>query len=137
PAIVQWNLARFAETLLPLLDPDQDRAVEIATESLGTFPDRYRAAWVGTMRAKLGLPGKVADDDVAALADDLTSSLAASGPDVTTFFRRLTEAAGSGEHEGAGREGRGGDDDPVRALVAGDGAPAPEGEGLGERMQAA
>ncbi len=118
PAVLQWNLARFAETLLPLLHDDLDRAVEIATESLGTFAGRYRQAWVGRMRAKLGLGAQIADDDAASLVDDLTSILAASAPDFTTFFRRLTEAAA-------------GDDAAVRALVAGDGAPLAAGTGGG------
>ncbi|MDQ1103232.1 protein adenylyltransferase SelO [Nocardioides zeae] len=57
PAVAQWNLARFAEALLPLLDDDQERAIARATELLGTFPGEYVAAWASGMRAKLGLAG--------------------------------------------------------------------------------
>src|SRR3954452_10163485 len=55
PATTQWNLARFAEALLPLLDPDQEKAVAVATEALGEFPDLYESHWLAGMRRKLGL----------------------------------------------------------------------------------
>ena len=54
PAIAQWNLARLAEALLPLIDDDQERAIAMATEALHAFPDRYPLPGAG-MRAKLGL----------------------------------------------------------------------------------
>ena len=57
PVVAQWNLARLAETLLPLIDPDQDRAVELAVASLDAFPPRYDEAWTDGMRSKLGLAG--------------------------------------------------------------------------------
>src|SRR4051812_42501859 len=50
PAVTQWNLARLAESLLPLLSEDQDRAVELASASLGGYAERYRAAWSTGMR---------------------------------------------------------------------------------------
>ena len=56
PVVAEWNLARLAEALLPLIDDDQDRAVELAVASLGTFRPQYSAAWTAGMRAKLGLP---------------------------------------------------------------------------------
>ena len=55
PAIAQWNLARFAETLLPLIDPDQEQAVAMATEVLGQYPALFEQYWLAGMRAKLGL----------------------------------------------------------------------------------
>jgi uncharacterized protein YdiU (UPF0061 family) len=54
PGIAQWNLTRFAETLLPLLDPDPDHAVEMATEVLNDFPARFERYWLAGMRKKLG-----------------------------------------------------------------------------------
>ncbi len=54
PAIAQWNLARLAEALLPLLADDQDRAVALAIAELEAFPSLYRTAWSDGMRAKLG-----------------------------------------------------------------------------------
>src|SRR6195952_5282501 len=50
PAVAQWNLARFAEALLPLLDEDQEQAVAVATESLGGFPAKYQSFWVARVR---------------------------------------------------------------------------------------
>jgi hypothetical protein len=55
PAIAQWNLARLAETLLPLLDPGQDRAIELATAALDGFAARFDRHWLDGMRRKLGL----------------------------------------------------------------------------------
>ena len=89
PAVAEWNLARFAETLLPLLADDPDRAIEIATESLGGFHRQYVAAWSAGMRAKLGLP----EGDTTQLAVDLLALLEASHVDFTSFFRHLGTAA--------------------------------------------
>lgn len=94
PLILGWNLARLAETLLPLIDADEDRAVEAAMEVLRGVAGRYRAEWVAVMRDKLGLVGEDAGD--GALADDLLARIA--GADWTLSFRRLAEAA---EGEGA------------------------------------
>src|SRR3954452_20540457 len=55
PAITQWNLARLAEALLPLIDADADIAVGLATDVLHTFPDRFTRAWVNGQLAKIGL----------------------------------------------------------------------------------
>jgi uncharacterized protein YdiU (UPF0061 family) len=93
PGITQWNLARLAEALLPLISDDQDRAVELATVSLTSFGRQYGAAWLGGMRAKLGLPAGLDDDVVAALADDLLGLLHAGRVDYTSFFRALSAAA--------------------------------------------
>lgn len=112
PRIAQWNLTRFAETLLPLLSTDEDHAVDLATTVLNTFPQTYSAAWLRGMRAKLGLSTDMPDDDAAALVNDLTSVLTASEADYTTFFHRLTTAAACGDLAPArdlvdGRSGRG------------------------------
>ncbi|MGC0272921.1 protein adenylyltransferase SelO [Pseudactinotalea sp. Z1739] len=108
PQIAQWNLARFAETLLPLISADQEQAVESATAALDTFPEVYSAVWTRGMRAKLGLESFTPDDDATALIRDLTSLLGAWGVDYTSFFRHLTTAAG-------------GDAGPVRVLFGGAG----------------
>ena len=55
PHALAWNLARLAETLLPLIDPDQNRAVQIANDRLAAIPDLYRQEWLAVMAAKLGL----------------------------------------------------------------------------------
>jgi uncharacterized protein YdiU (UPF0061 family) len=90
PAIAQWNLARLAEALLPLLDTDTDAAVAAATAVLTAFPDRYHHYWGAGMRAKLGLRG-VADGDDELVADLLTM-LHAQHVDYTSFFRSLASS---------------------------------------------
>jgi uncharacterized protein YdiU (UPF0061 family) len=93
PAIAAWNLARFAETLLSLIDDDQDRAIELATEALGGFGPRYEAAWTMGMRTKLGLPADVDEAAAGPLVTDLLELLAGSHVDYTSFFRSLGAAA--------------------------------------------
>ena len=92
PVVAEWNLARFAETLLPLLHEDQDKAVEIAVEALGAFRPTYSGAWLDGMRAKLGLP---AGWRRTCSPGSSTSSRAAavSHPDHTSLFRNLGAAA--------------------------------------------
>jgi uncharacterized protein YdiU (UPF0061 family) len=93
PLIAEWNLARFAESLLPLIADDQDQAVALVVEVLKQFRPRYSAAWSAGMRAKLGLPEGLADDVAAALVDDVLALLQAGHIDHTSFFRALGSAA--------------------------------------------
>jgi serine/tyrosine/threonine adenylyltransferase len=93
PLIAEWNLARFAEALLPLLSDDRDRAVATAVTALERFRPEYEAAWSDGMRAKLGLPAGLADDVAAAVRDDLLALLQAGHVDLTSFFRALSRAA--------------------------------------------
>jgi uncharacterized protein YdiU (UPF0061 family) len=92
PAIAAWNLARFAETLLPLIDEDADRAIEVATAALGAFGPQYEAAWSTGMRAKLGLAADVSDEEFTSLNAELLDLLASNPVDYTTFFRSLGAA---------------------------------------------
>ncbi len=81
PVVAHWNLARLAETLLPLIDTDQDRAVEKAMASLETFRPRYDAVWTAGMHAKLGLAdraGHPPDASVARLVTDWARSRTAA-----------------------------------------------------------
>jgi uncharacterized protein YdiU (UPF0061 family) len=87
PAIAQWDLARLAEALLPLIDEDQDAAIERATAVLREFPERYTRAWRAGMVAKLGLVEEPPDD--GALFDDLLRDLHEHRLDWTSFFRDL------------------------------------------------
>ncbi len=57
PVITKWNLARFAECLVSLIDKDQDKAIKIATEKINSFEKKYEEKWMNMMRNKLGLPG--------------------------------------------------------------------------------
>ncbi len=91
PAIAQWNLARLAEALLPLLADDEPAAVGAATERLNRFPALFGAAYGRVMRAKLGLSREEPADH--ALVGDLLERLAASRVDYTVFFRALCDAA--------------------------------------------
>lgn len=91
PAIAQWNLTRLAETLLGLIDDDQDTAIEAATTVLQTFPDRYLFHWRRGMQAKLGLTTDEPAD--AELYDTLLNLMHESKSDYTLTFRALSNAA--------------------------------------------
>ena len=91
PAIAQWNIARFAETLLPLLDPNPERAVERANEAITAFATRYRGHWLAGMREKIGLSGE-GDADLD-LVRGLLQAMHDNGADFTLTFRRLCAAA--------------------------------------------
>jgi uncharacterized protein YdiU (UPF0061 family) len=93
PVVAQWNLARLAEAVLPLLDDDEERAVALAVEALARFPDEYGAAWSAGMRAKLGLPDGLEEDLATGLVEQLLTLLQASRVDHTSFFRALGQAA--------------------------------------------
>src|SRR4051812_2221379 len=96
PRIAQWNLARLAETLLPLLDPDQEKAVALATEALGEFPAAFERHWLAGMRKKLGLRTEQAGD--AELARSLLEWMQGKRADFTNTFRDLSsEEALAGE----------------------------------------
>lgn len=62
PAIAQWNLARFAETLIPLISEDEQEAIEMATEAVTHFGKDYKKAWHQAMREKLGFYKQVNDE---------------------------------------------------------------------------
>ncbi|MHA7287782.1 protein adenylyltransferase SelO [Arthrobacter sp. MDT3-44] len=90
PLIAEWNLARLAETLLPLLHDDQEQAVALAVGVLETFRPRYSGAWLTGMKAKLGLPEDTADDVASPLANDVLTLLQENHVDYTSFFRGLS-----------------------------------------------
>ncbi|OBH84410.1 hypothetical protein A5681_01640 [Mycobacterium scrofulaceum] len=92
PVVAGWNLARFAETLLPLLSDDVEQAVAFAETSFGVFQREYDAVWSSGMRAKLGLPD-TETTATAALVDELLALLKDSHVDYTSFFRQLGRAA--------------------------------------------
>jgi serine/tyrosine/threonine adenylyltransferase len=87
PQIAQWNLARLAETLLPLFDVDTDAAIAAAADVLQSFTARYHGYWADGMRAKLGLGNAQRGD--GELIDDLLALLHAQKVDFTLFFRAL------------------------------------------------
>jgi len=93
PDIAQWNLARLAEALLPLLHREEEHAIELAVDSLGRFPSQYTSTCTAGMRAKLGLPDTVGTEAVQPLVDELLALMQESRVDHTCFFRTLSGAA--------------------------------------------
>jgi uncharacterized protein YdiU (UPF0061 family) len=123
PLIARWNLARLAETLLPLLADDEGRAIELATGVIEDFLGRYQQHWLAGLRAKLGLAdqagartehplpspacaGREYDGADTALGESWLDLLHAQQVDFTLAWRRLADAA-----EGV--------ETPLRALFAG------------------
>ncbi len=95
PRIAAWNLARFVESLLPLIADDAPTAVARAQERIDAFEPTFRARWIATMRGKLGLLEDDAED--GALADDLLVWMADGRADYTNTFRALAD----GDTQGA------------------------------------
>ena len=91
PQIARWNLARLAETLLPLLHEDRKSAVDLANEALGSFEARFQGHWLLGMRSKLGL--FTAENEDAALVQELLDWMHSSHLDFTNTFRTLSEVA--------------------------------------------
>ena len=89
PKAAQWNLARFAETLLPLIHPDGATAVTLVTPIIEGFTTQFEAHWLTGMRAKLGLVTERHDDQ--GLAQALLDILHGHNVDYTLAFRLLTE----------------------------------------------
>ena len=109
PVVAGWNLARFAETLLPLVSDNVEEAIALAEGAFGIFQTRYDDVWSSGMRAKLGLAADLnADEDAgfsATLVDELLLLLKQNRVDYTSFFRHLSTAAR-------------GDAEPARGLFA-------------------
>jgi len=91
PRIAQWNLSRLAESLLPIIDEDQKKAVEEAEAAIDAFPGRFEQAYLERFRAKAGL--LEAHDDDADLISDLLQTMTETGADFTNSFRALCDAA--------------------------------------------
>jgi uncharacterized protein YdiU (UPF0061 family) len=91
PRIAVWNLARLAETLLPLFDASEEKSVEMAQESLASFSPAFEAAYFGGLRRKIGLAGE--RDGDTTLVNDLLKAMADNAADFTVTFRRLCDAA--------------------------------------------
>jgi len=87
PQILVWNLARLAEPLIPLVDPDQKRAVELLTETIECIQPLYESYWLTKMRSKIGLSKEDSLD--SQLIQDLLKVM--EGTDFTLAFRRLSQ----------------------------------------------
>lgn len=92
PHIAHWNLARLVQSLLPLIDKDQDRAVSTGQAIIDGFPGLVQAAYQQGMYKKLGLAGDDPDDTV--LIQDLLNLMQEHKTDFTLTFRHLADLAG-------------------------------------------
>ena len=84
PNIARWNLERFAESLLPLINEDKKKAIEMASELLKNFEEEYKKNWFDMMREKLGLIGKDSNDEKLVL--DLLTWMHENRADYTNTF---------------------------------------------------
>jgi len=91
PGIAQWNLTCLAQALLPLIDEDQERALESAQAAIDAFPDLFLDAHTSGMNEKLGFSASAPEDEV--LVQDLLELMSSSQVDFTLCFRRLAELA--------------------------------------------
>jgi uncharacterized protein YdiU (UPF0061 family) len=89
--VAQWNLARFAETLLPLLDPDPAKSLELASAVVHQMPEIFQKKWLSGMRKKIGL-WEERDEDLS-LVEGLLKAMHAGEADFTLTFRKLCDAA--------------------------------------------
>ena len=87
PVITKWNLSRFAECLIPLIDKDQNKSIEMATEIINSFEKKYEEKWLNMMRDKLGLFG--AEDKDKILILDLLTWMHKNKLDYTNTFCHL------------------------------------------------
>ena len=88
PKMLGWNLCRFAESLLPLLDEDQNEAINIAQEAISDYDEIYYNNWISIMRSKLGIFNKEELDK--AIIEDLLSMMEKYNEDYTNAFISLT-----------------------------------------------
>lgn len=88
PFLAGWNLARFAESLLPLLHDNLEQAIELAQDQLSSFNELYQSKWLEGMRAKLGIFNEETEDE--ALINGLLSMMEKYSADYTNTFRALT-----------------------------------------------
>jgi uncharacterized protein YdiU (UPF0061 family) len=101
PRIAHWNVARFADTLLPLLADNPDKAIALAEDTITQFPAHFKRYWLAGMRRKLGLVSEQSED--ADLIEALLTLMQEHAADYTNTFRRLCAVA-EGEAAPAGYE---------------------------------
>ena len=88
PAITQWNMARFAEALLPLIDENMDHAITICENAIRKFPDIYHGYWITGMCHKLGISDPIEGDEQ--LVNRLLAMMEQHKADFTNTFKALT-----------------------------------------------
>ncbi len=87
PSIIQWNLVRLAECLLPLIDKNEKRSIEIAQNLINTFSSLFKDKWLQMMKKKLGIKDKSEDDEE--LINNLIKWMQQKKPDFTNTFCNL------------------------------------------------
>ena len=102
PAIAQWNLARLADTLVPLIDADTNKAVQLATEVIQSFMEAFDSRFLDGMRKKIGLAS--AEDGDTALIRGLLALMQGAAADFTLTFRKLSACAEASESDEAFRQ---------------------------------
>ncbi len=95
PAIAKWNLARFAECLIPLIDENEEQAIKIATKIIDSFQNIYEQKWLNMMKSKLGLVGHNKDD--LKLINSLLNWMEINKADYTNTFCFLMGISNSNE----------------------------------------
>ena len=91
PIITKWNLARFAECIIPFINEDHDKAIKIATEEINSFEKKYEKKWMNMMRNKLGLFDVSSEDKFLIL--DLLTWMHEKKADYTNTFCQLMKLA--------------------------------------------
>jgi uncharacterized protein YdiU (UPF0061 family) len=97
PAMAQWNMARFAETILTLIDADAQRAVDTAAPVVNSFREHFEVCWIAGLRRKIGLV--TSEEGDPALVSALLDLMQRAGADYTLTFRRLCDAADAGAED--------------------------------------
>lgn len=100
PGIIHWNLARLAEALLPLIDADQEKAVSLAMEVLGRFPEMFLFHHAAVLRGKFGLLSEEEGDPE--LAAEFLKLMQEAKADFTSTFVALTKSVETGDSQGLG-----------------------------------
>ena len=97
PATIHWNLIRFAESLLPLIDKNESKSIEIAQKTIDSFSEIFNEKWQNMMRSKLGLTDQSEEDE--ALIKDLLSWMQSNKPDFTNTFCNLMDIKHANDEE--------------------------------------
>ena len=90
PPVAQWNLARLAEVLLPLIDDDQPTAIQKATQVINDFTVSYQSYWLINMSKKIGL--STSDQGDSELIQSMLQTMQNQQVDFTLFFRALAKS---------------------------------------------
>ena len=97
PATIHWNLVRLTESLLPLIDKDESKSLEVAQSTIDSFSNIFNKEWQNMMRLKLGLTDQSEEDEE--LIKDLLSWMQSKKPDFTNTFANLMDSNHANDEE--------------------------------------